>query len=74
MGGKKYQIDWRVKTPESILQKMWQKMQYNNVDAMRDIIGMNIIYPDSATDEDKKELITAFSNLMPDYGYILKNK
>lgn len=72
--GKTYEMDWRVKTPESILQKMWQKKQYNNVDAMRDIIGMNIIYPDDTTDEDKKGLITAFSNLMPDYGYVLKNK
>ncbi|GAB0174432.1 MAG: hypothetical protein HHAS10_03110 [Candidatus Altimarinota bacterium] len=72
--GKVYKIDWRVKTPESILQKMWQKKQYNNVDAMRDIIGMNIIYPNATSDAEKKELITVFSNLMPDFGYVLKNK
>lgn len=72
--GKKYGISWRVKTPESILQKMWQKSQYNNVDAMRDIIGMNIIYPDNTSEAEKKALIRKFSGLMPDFWYILKNK
>jgi Region found in RelA / SpoT proteins len=74
MWEKKYNISWRVKTPESILQKMWQKSQYNNVDAMRDIIGLNVIYPDGTSEEEKRELLQVFSNLMPNYGYILKNK
>lgn len=74
MDGKVYGISWRVKTPESILQKMWQKSQYNNVDAMRDIIGLNIVYPDASTEEEKKSLLQTFSILMPNYGYILKNK
>ena len=65
--GKKYGISWRVKTPESILQKMWQKSQYNKVDAMREVIGMNIIYPDNTSETEKKALIRKFSGLMPDF-------
>lgn len=40
---------------------MWQKSDYNNADAVRDIIGMNVVYPDSTSDEEKRELIHAFS-------------
>lgn len=72
--GKTYDISWRVKSPESILQKMWQKSDYNNVDAMRDIIGMNIGYPDKTSDTDKRKLLHKFAWIMPNLWYLIKNK
>ncbi len=72
--GETYDMSWRVKSPESILQKMWQKSDYNNVDAMRDIIGMNIVYPDKTSATEKRKLLHKFAWIMPNLWYLIKNK
>ncbi|NRH20740.1 hypothetical protein HOO68_01705 [Candidatus Gracilibacteria bacterium] len=72
--GKKYAINWRVKSIKSILQKMWVTEEYTNIDAIRDMLGISIVWPDDAPENEKINIASVFLNLMPDYGYLLKNK
>lgn len=53
---------------------MWHKQEYNNADALRDAIGMYIIYPDNLTEDGKLDILKRITRIMPDYGYIIKNK
>jgi hypothetical protein len=72
--GKNCKIVWRVKTVNSILQKMWDKEEYTNIDAVRDIVGISVIYPDNTTPEEKMKIMSAFAKIMPDFWYMLKDK
>jgi len=74
MGGISVELSWRVKTPKSILLKMWETEEYTNADAMRDLIGLSVVYPDETTGEEKQKIILKFWDLMSNYWYILKNK
>lgn len=71
---KKYRCEWRVKTIKSILQKMWETEEYTNKDAIRDMIWLYFIFPNDTPIEEKKKLIIKSGSLMPDFGYILKDK
>lgn len=69
-----YRISWRIKTIMSILQKQWESEEYTNVDAIRDIVGISIVYPDDTPIEEKIEIVSRVAALMPNFGYILKDK
>jgi hypothetical protein len=71
---KHYHIEWRVKTVKSILQKMWETEEYTNKDAIRDMLWIFFIWPDSTTPEEKRSIITKFGILMQDFWYLLKDK
>ncbi len=71
---KPFRMEWRVKTVKSILQKMWETEEYTNVDAIRDIIGISIIWSEETPIDDKKNIITRFWTLMPDFWFLLKDK
>jgi hypothetical protein len=71
---REYEITWRIKTIMSILQKQWESEEYTNVDAIRDIVGISITYPDDTTITEKVEIVSKVASLMPDFGYILKDK
>lgn len=70
----KISLSWRVKTPKSILQKMWETEEYTNADAVRDLIWLSVTYPDDTSEEEKQKIMVLFWKIMPHYGYILKNK
>lgn len=72
--GKKYKMEWRVKTVRSILQKMWETEEYTNKDAIRDMIGVSFIFPDNTPLEEKKNLMIETWRLMPNFWYILRDK
>ncbi len=67
-------IEYRAKTVRSILVKMWESEDYNTVDALRDMLWIAIIWPDSTSEETKLEIIQKFTDIMPSYGYMFKNK
>lgn len=71
---KTYRAEWRVKTVKSILQKMCETEEYTTKDAIRDMIGISIIYPNNTPFEEKKNVIIATGKLMPNFGYLLKDK
>jgi len=71
---KKVLLSWRVKTPKSILQKMWETEEYTNADAVRDLIWLSVTYPDDTSEDQKQKIMLIFWKMMPHYGYILKNK
>ncbi len=70
----RYRVEWRVKTVKSILQKMWETEEYTNIDAIRDILGIAIIFPDDTTTDNKIDIISKIGSLMSDFGYVLKDK
>lgn len=74
MNQKEVTLSWRVKTIPSILLKMWETEEYTNADAMRDLIGLSVVYPDDTTEQEKIEIMFTFGKLMPNSGYILKDK
>jgi hypothetical protein len=53
---------------------MWETEEYTNADAIRDVLGMAIIYPDETPVGDRVDIISTFATLMPNFGYILKDK
>lgn len=55
-GGREYGISWRIKSVMSVLQKQWESEEYTNVDAMRDMLGISIIYPDDVSQSEIIEL------------------
>ena len=57
-------IEYRLKSMRSILLKMWESEEYNTIDAMRDIIGIAITWPDITTSKEKVEVMGKFSQLM----------
>lgn len=67
-------FEYRIKSLRSILLKMWESEEYNTVDAMRDIIGLAIVWPDNTPKSIKTEIISKFTWIMWDRTYILKNK
>jgi ppGpp synthetase/RelA/SpoT-type nucleotidyltranferase len=67
------QIEHRLKSMRSILLKLWESEDYNNIDAMRDMIGVAIVFP-VITAEEKIEVITKMTTLFADKGYMAKNK
>lgn len=67
-------LEFRVKSMRSILLKLWENEDYNNIDALKDILGFAIIFPDGTDEESKEEVILQCSQLMSNKGYILKNK
>lgn len=67
-------IEYRIKSLRSILLKMWESEEYANIDAMRDMVGIAIIWPDDTPTNTKIEVIEAFSQMMANKGYIIKNK
>lgn len=71
---KECKINWRVKTVQSLLQKMWDKEEYTNIDAIRDVVGISITYPGDTSNEDKVKIISSFAKIMPNYWYLLKDK
>lgn len=70
----KVHIEYRAKSLRSILLKMWENEDYNNIDANRDTIGLAVVWEDGLTEEEKVDIFSLFSNLFADKGYILKNK
>ena len=71
---KKYRLESRVKTVQSILQKLWETEEYTNKDAVRDTIWMNIIWPDGTRAEDISDIMIQFWGLMPDFWYLFNDK
>lgn len=67
-------IEYRAKTVRSILVKMWESEDYNTVDALRDMLWIAIIWPNDTKEEIKLEIIQKFTEIMPSYGYMFKNK
>lgn len=67
-------IEYRLKSMRSILLKMWENEEYTNIDALRDIIGVAVIWPDDTSEQTKIEIMSAFAQVMPQKGYLLKNK
>ena len=67
-------IEYRLKSMRSILLKLWENEEYTNIDAMRDIIGMAIIWPDDTPQDTKIEIIWQFSQIMSNKSYVIKNK
>lgn len=49
----------------SILLKLWESEDYNNIDAMRDTLGIAVIGKDLSS-KDKIELITKMTELFAD--------
>lgn len=72
--GRQYDISWRIKSVMSVLQKQWESEEYTNVDAMRDMLGISIAYPDDTPQSEVIELTARVACLMPNFGYILKDK
>ena len=68
------QLDYRVKSMRSILLKLWENEDYNNIDALRDMIGLAVIYPDDTSEADKVEVIAKLSQLMTNKWYVIKDK
>lgn len=58
----------------SILLKMWENEDYNTVDALRDMIGIAVVWPDDTPNHTKIQVMGKFSQIMSDRGYLLKNK
>ncbi len=67
-------IEYRLKSMRSILLKMWENEEYTNIDAMRDIIGIAIIWPNNTLQDTKIEVIWQFTQIMSHKSYLLKNK
>lgn len=74
LNGKKYHLEYRLKSIKSILQKMWETEEYTNENAIRDMIGLAFIWDDDTSTEDKRELLTKLWTLMPNFGYLFNNK
>ena len=53
---------------------MWESEDYNNVDALRDMIGIAPFWPDETPEEIKLEVIKKLTDIMPNYGYMYKIK
>lgn len=64
---REYAISWRVKTVMSILQKQWESEEYTNVDAIRDIVGISIVYPDDTPLPEKIDIVGKVAALMPNF-------
>lgn len=64
---REYRISWRVKTVMSILQKQWESEEYTNVDAIRDIVGISIVYPDDTPTHEKIDIVSKVAALMPNF-------
>lgn len=69
-----FELEFRIKSMRSILLKLWESEDYNNFDALRDIFGMAIIFPDHTPDELKEEIVLKFSQIMTNKWYLIKNK
>ena len=55
---REYDISWRVKSVQSILQKQWESEEYTNADAMRDVAASSLIHPDGDENGDTVELMS----------------
>lgn len=67
-------VESRVKSMRSILLKLWENEDYNNIDAMRDLFWMAVIFPKDTSDIDKERAILTFTQVMSNKWYIIKNK
>ncbi len=68
------QIEYRTKSIRSVLLKLWESEDYNNYDALRDTLGMVIIFPDLMDEDVKLSIIWRMSSIMNHKWYMLKNK
>lgn len=59
---------------KSILQKMWTTEEYTNADAIRDMLAMSITWADDTPEKKKENIASTLLSLMPDYGYLQKNR
>lgn len=59
---------------KSILQKMWSTEEYTNADAIRDMLAMSVTWEDGTSDKKKEDIASTLLALMPDYGYLQKNR
>jgi len=62
---KRYAILFRTKDPKSDAQKRWQKIEYINNNAIRDTIGVAIIFEDDASHDDKMGILQFLAGLFP---------
>lgn len=53
---------------------MWSTEEYTNADAIRDMLAMSITWADGTNDKKKEDIASTLLNLMPDYGYLQKNR
>jgi hypothetical protein len=67
-------VSWRAKTPKSILKKLWATEEYIRSSAVRDELGLSFVYDSTIPVDIKKEIMLLSNMLMPENGYILKNK
>lgn len=68
-------INYRLKSIRSILLKMWENADYNTIDAMRDIIGIAIVFPPNTDEVVRTEIIKKMNSLfMLPRQYMFKNK
>lgn len=74
INGKEFEFYWRAKSMKSILQKLWQTAEYGNYEALRDFLGMSVVVSDDTDDETIANITRTFSKIMPNYGYIVKNR
>ena len=71
---KRVDVEWRVKSVKSIMHKLVETEEYTNGDAIRDMFGIALIWPDDTNTDNVESLMGTVSSLMPDYGYVMKNK
>lgn len=67
-------MEYRFKSIRSILLKMWESPDYNNIDALRDIIGIAIVWPDDTPQHTKVQVISRCTEIMADKWFLIKNK
>lgn len=63
-----------MKSLRSILLKLWETEDYNNIDALRDMIGLSFIFPDEVSESDKKFFMKSVAQSYIPKAYIIKNK
>lgn len=66
INGKTYSFDieFRVKSIRSILLKLWENEDYNNGDALRDMVGIAVICDDDFDTPTRLEIMKLFTNIM----------
>ncbi len=69
-----FKIEFRVKSMRSILLKLWENEDYNNGDAVRDLVGIANIGNDDLSPETHASIIRLFTDLMYHKSYLAKEK
>ena len=67
-------MEYRFKSIQSIRLKMWESPDYNNIDALRDMIGIAIVWPDDTPQNTKVQVVSRCTEIMADKWYLIKNK